>query len=107
MARLRRRDYQGEIAFIGDEVSAAGWRLGGATVYTPSAADASTTFQRALATHPLLLLSAELARTIPADLLHQALRGPGPLLLILPDLRERTPVRDLATRLRRELGMRP
>lgn len=96
----------GAPVFIGDEVSAGGYRLGGAHVRTPSAEEAEAVFNAARREHDLVLLSVEVARMLPPAQLNAALRELQPLVLVVPDARERFPMRDLATRLRTTLGVR-
>jgi vacuolar-type H+-ATPase subunit F/Vma7 len=92
--------------FIGDEVSAAGYRLGGAHILTPQPEEAEAVFETARQEHELVLLSVEVARMLPPARLNAALRELTPLVLVVPDARERFPMRDLATRLRTTLGVR-
>lgn len=91
--------------FIGDEVSAAAYRLAGAHTRTPGAAELAETLAWARAEAPLVLISAEYARLLPERELTQALMALEPPLLIVPDVRNRHPMPDLAARLRRQLGV--
>ena len=92
-------------AFIGDEVTAAGFRLGGAEVHTPTAEQLPALFRRLRERHPLLILTAEMAAGVPEALLQQTTAAGKPLLLVLPDARGRSRPEDLALRLRDKLGM--
>jgi vacuolar-type H+-ATPase subunit F/Vma7 len=96
----------GAPVFIGDEVSAAGYRLGGARIQTPSPEKAEAVFEAARREHDLVLISVEVARMLAPAQLNAALRELQPLVLVVPDVRERFAVRDLATRLRTALGVR-
>jgi vacuolar-type H+-ATPase subunit F/Vma7 len=90
-------------AFIGDEVTAAGFRLAGARVHLVPPEDAA-----ALLREPgcaLLVVTAEVAAGIPEALLEQATARPWPLLLVVPDAAGRHSPPDLAVALRRQLGM--
>jgi vacuolar-type H+-ATPase subunit F/Vma7 len=91
--------------YIGDEASAAGFRLAGAQVLVPRVGEEAAALAAARIGAALILVSAETAARIPADLLEQAHAALTPLTLIVPDLFERIPVPDLAARLRRELGL--
>ena len=91
--------------FIGDELSATGYRLGGARVHHPPLEDAADIFRRAQRETDLILISVEYARALPEDELNRALLQERPLVLVVPDVRERFEMRDVPSRLRRELGV--
>ena len=91
--------------YIGDEVSAAGFRLAGARVTVPSEGDEATALAAARASATLILISAEIATRIPSRDLATAQAALAPLTLIVPDLKEEIPMTDLATTLRTELGL--
>lgn len=96
------------VVYLGDEVSAAGWRLAGATVRTPAPGDEAAALAQACAQLPppsLVLLSAAVAAGIDELPLRRALSAVSPLVLIVPDLRGEVPLPDLATRLRCQLGL--
>ena len=92
-------------AFIGDEVSAAGFRLAGVDVHVSTPEQVTELFERLTGESQLVLITAELAGWLPADLLDRVLRAARPLTLVLPDVRGRVSAPDLSSRLRRELGM--
>jgi vacuolar-type H+-ATPase subunit F/Vma7 len=92
-------------SFLGDEVSAAGFRLAGVDVHVPGADGAEALFRRLLDESQLVLITAEAAAGLPADLLARALSAYRPLTLVVPDLRERAEPPDLSSYLRRQLGM--
>lgn len=94
-----------QTVYIGDEASAAGFRLAGARVYTPAVAALRETLRSAEDEASLILLSARLAQLLPAAELQRLQAGIRPMLLVVPDISGDTPLPDLATRLRRELGM--
>jgi vacuolar-type H+-ATPase subunit F/Vma7 len=91
--------------YLGDEVSAAGYRLAGALVRTPPAGDETAALAWARAQAPLVLVSAPVAAGIAAGALRAALAALTPLVLIVPDLRGEVPLPDLAARLRAQLGL--
>jgi vacuolar-type H+-ATPase subunit F/Vma7 len=91
--------------YIGDEVSAAGYRLAGAIVRTPRAGEEAATLDWARALAPLVLVSAPVAAAIAETTLRTALSAPSPLLLVVPDLQGQVPLPDLAARLRAQLGL--
>lgn len=93
------------VFFLGDELSAAGFRLGGAETRVPRAGTEAEAFAEARAHATLVLVTAGVAARLPADLLVQALSATRPLVLIVPDVRGREPAPDPAQALRRQLGM--
>lgn len=91
--------------YIGDEASAAAFRIAGTRVMVPGAGQEVAALAAARAESPLVLLSAAAAARIPAAVLAQARAALAPLVLIVPDLRKEAPLPDLAARLRGELGL--
>jgi vacuolar-type H+-ATPase subunit F/Vma7 len=91
--------------FLGDEVSAAGWRLAGTDVLSPPPGAECAALDAALAQSPLVVLSAEFAARLPEETLRAALRSLAPLTVIVPDLRGTTPTPDITVRLKRQLGI--
>ena len=91
--------------FIGDRVSAAGFRLGGARVDTPAPGSEEEAFANALASADMVIVTAELAVRLQADRLAAAQAGHEPLVLVLEDVRGIRQPPDIATTLRRQLGM--
>jgi vacuolar-type H+-ATPase subunit F/Vma7 len=92
-------------AYLGDEVTAAGYRLAGVQVRVPAPRDAGAAFAEACASAPLVLVSAAVAVHIDAAQLRAALAALQPLVLIVPDAQDQVPRPDLAARLRGQLGM--
>lgn len=92
-------------AFIGDEVSAAGFRLAGVEVHVPSRGQAAALFRRLLGEVPMVLITAEVSAWLPREELHRAIAADRPLVLVMPDVRGRAQPRDIAAALRRQLGM--
>ena len=91
--------------YLGDEVDAAGYRLAGAQVRTPTAGEGAAALAQARAQAPLVLLSAAVAAGIGERQLRAALSALSPLVLIVPDLRAEAPLPDLASRLHAQLGL--
>lgn len=91
--------------FLGDEVSAAGYRLAGAMVRTPRTGEETAALAWACAEAPLVLLSASVAARIGDTAMRAALTARTPLVLVVPDLLGETPLPDLAARLRGQLGL--
>ncbi len=91
--------------FIGDELTATGYRLAGAEVATPPPAETAAVFARARAEARLVIVTAEYARMIPADDLDAAIVAETPIVAVVPDILGRTAPPDPARRLRRTLGI--
>ena len=91
--------------YLGDEVSAAGFRLAGLRARTPPRGDEGTALASACAEAPLVLVAARVAARIAERELRAALAALTPLVLIVPDLDGATPVPDLVIRLKRLLGL--
>jgi len=91
--------------YVGDEVSAAGYRLAGVRVRTPRPGEAATALAEALAQAPLVLLSSAVAAGIGERPLRAALSALAPLVVVVPALQGDVPVPDLAARLRAQLGL--
>jgi vacuolar-type H+-ATPase subunit F/Vma7 len=94
--------------YIGDEATAAGYRLAGAEVRVPAAEEALDVFRRAReAEAELILLSAALVSALPRVELEPALLGEEPLVVIVPDAHGRHAPPDVAREVRLALGIEP
>ena len=91
--------------YIGDEVSAAGYRLAGVHVLVPAHDGANAAFDEACARAPVVLVSAAIAVHIDDARMRVALAALRPLVLIVPDIQGTVARPDLALRLRGQLGM--
>lgn len=93
--------------FLGDEVTAAGYRLAGARVRSPPPGEEVSFLEwaRREAGAELVILSAEFAAHIPSRVLKPVLAATSPLVIIVPDLWGHGIQPDLATRLRTQLGI--
>lgn len=91
--------------FIGDEVSATAWRLAGLRVHVPRGEELLDLVQRTCDQASLVLISATLAQRLPAAELDALLARVEPPVVVVPDVRGHAPLPDLATRLRRQLGV--
>lgn len=94
-----------DVVFIGDEVSAAGYRLAGAVVYSPSPHDALKVFEEARGHADVMLISADIARHIPTPHLDEALAAAAPLVSVVADVMARTSPPNLEDRVRMILGL--
>jgi vacuolar-type H+-ATPase subunit F/Vma7 len=91
--------------FIGDELSAAGFRLTGVETVVAEPDTAGAALRDARKQAVLVIMTAELVRHLPAAELEAALTAEAPALAIIPDVRMRAPLPDLAKKLRRALGI--
>ena len=91
--------------FIGDELTAAGFRLTGIETLVPAAKDVGNTFHEARARASLVIITAELARAILVSELETAMLAESPALAIVPDVRFVAEPPDLTGKLRRVLGI--
>ncbi len=91
--------------YLGDEATAAGYRLAGVRVYTPNERELTASLKLARDEASLIMLSARLAQCLPAAELERLLASVTPPVLVAEDVTGAVPLPDLATRLRRELGM--
>ncbi len=94
------------LAFLGNLQDAAGWRLAGACAVTPDPGGEAHALATLLGTASVVLMSAEVASTLPPDVLEPALTALHPLVLVLPDHGGGlTAAIDPAERVRRQLGL--
>jgi vacuolar-type H+-ATPase subunit F/Vma7 len=94
-----------ELAVIADEITAIGWRLAGARVYLPPPGSVGECLRAAGQSADLILLTAELARTVPGVELEEALLAAVPLLLVIPDLQHTREPPDIEREAQRALGI--
>ena len=96
------------IWYIGDESTAAGYRLAGAETRVPAPSETSEVFLRARSDGAdVILLSAALAPEVDPTELGAALIAEAPLVAIVPDVSGRRPPPDVAREVRLALGIEP
>ena len=94
------------ILYIGDEVTATGFRLAGVETRVTEPADAADALRAALATDlDCVLLSGGLVASVPTALLEHAQEAVEPLFAVVPDVRGRDAPGDLARDVRNALGI--
>ena len=91
--------------FIGDETTAAGFRLAGFETEIPPPGEAGKALSRVHQQTRLVLITAACARDIPDQDLDEAMRATAPLLLVVPDINAAVEPPDLAVRIRQILGI--
>ena len=92
------------LAYVGDAVDAAGFRLAGARVFAPSAGGEAAALRQAREEAQVVLLSREVAAALPRGELEAALAAVQPLVAIVPAGVEISPL-DPAERVRAQLGL--
>jgi|LNFM01.1.fsa_nt_gb vacuolar-type H+-ATPase subunit F/Vma7 len=94
------------LAYLGNLQDAAGWRLAGACAVTPDPGGEVQALAAMMGTASVVLMSTEVARALPPDVLEPALTALQPLVLVLPDdAGGQTTAIDPAERVRRQLGI--
>lgn len=91
--------------FIGDEVTAAGYRLAGYAVEVPRPGQTAEILARARQSADLVVMTASQAAAVPSRELDEALRALSPLLLVVPDINETLAPPDMEKRIRAMLGI--
>lgn len=91
--------------YIGDAVSAAGFRLAGLRIHVPDTSELLMQIEQAATDAPLVLLGADLAAQLPVAELDRLLSAVTPAVVVVPDVRGQADLPDLATRLRQQLGV--
>ncbi len=91
--------------YIGDAVSAAGFRLAGLRIHVPDTTELVMQIEQAATDAPLVLLGADLAAQLPVAELDRLLSAVTPAVVVVPDVRGQADLPDLANRLRQQLGV--
>lgn len=93
--------------YIGDEVTAAGFRLAGARVRVCAPERADEELVAAMERATLILIGAAHAAEVPPKRLHAAVAGLSPVVLVVGDATGEHEMPDVGARVRRELGVEP
>lgn len=91
--------------FIGDEVTAAGFRLAGVRIRIPQEDELERVLDWANNNTSLIFITAEYAATLSQDQQSRMLSQQVPPVVVIPDIRSNIPMQDLATQLRAQLGV--
>jgi vacuolar-type H+-ATPase subunit F/Vma7 len=91
--------------FIGDAVTAAGYRLAGVDARVPAPGAEAAELDAACAGAELVLVTAAVAERVSGERLGRLLAAPRPLLVLVGDARGQVPVPQIAARLRRQVGV--
>jgi vacuolar-type H+-ATPase subunit F/Vma7 len=97
----------GRCVFIGDALSAAGYRLAGAHCCTPAKTEVTALLRRLCVDDDvaLVMITAEYAAALPTQMLASALAEQRPPLLVVGDIRGRVEPDDQIATLKRQLGL--
>ncbi len=93
------------IVYVGDELSAAGFRLAGVAARVPKAGSEAECLVDTRLEAQVVLLGIRCAASIPPEILEPALASPSPLVMVVPDLNGAWPATDSASKVRRLLGV--
>jgi vacuolar-type H+-ATPase subunit F/Vma7 len=95
----------GAVVFIGDELTATGFRLTGVETLTPEPADVAGVFADCGRRASLVIVTAEHARHIPQKQLEAALLADAPTVAVIPDVLARFEPPSFARRVKSLLGI--
>lgn len=95
------------VFFIGDEVTAAGFRLAGAAIRVPGEGGVAAAFAEALEQAELVLITMARAAELDAAELERSMRAATPLVLVVPDAASSESPPDLGDAVDRALGIAP
>lgn len=91
------------LAFVGDALTAAGFRLAGVRTFAPQPGEERAAFAQALAAAAAVFVTPAVAAKLEPVELERALVASAPLVAIVPD--DTPPPFDPAERVRRQLGI--
>lgn len=90
---------------IGDRLTAAGFRLAGVRTIVVDAEQVVPAFREALSRDEPVMITAALARNLPAALLESAVSRASPPVAVIPDINRSVEPDDMAKKIRRALGV--
>lgn len=91
--------------FLGDELSAAGYRLAGVDARVPSPGDEAACFEKALKEARIVLVGSRCAKAIAPAALEAALALLSPLVIVVPHWDGTQLATEPANKVRRVLGL--
>jgi len=95
-----------DILFIGDEISAAGFRLAGLDVLVPESGEEKYILDKINKNTDFIIITAQIAAAVPQHTMDHLMQIDRPLLLVITDMRNHMSSPDLALSLRSQLGMK-
>ncbi len=93
------------VEFIGDEVTAAGYRLCGVDTTVATADRVLECIREAAERSQLILVGSSAVAGLDTDSLESLLAGQKPAVLIVPDIRGQHSLPSIAARVHKQLGM--
>ena len=94
-----------DIIFIGDAVTAAGFRLAGIETRVPDPDTLAQSVDAARSECRVLVTTAATHAALPRALAQELEDGEAPLLALVPDVQGKMPVADMEAEVRRALGI--
>ncbi|WP_343115713.1 V-type ATP synthase subunit F [Ostreiculturibacter nitratireducens] len=94
-----------EVIFIGDDVTAAGFRLAGVPSFSPDPARLEEVIASEGEDCRMIVMTAEMLSRLPERVARGLLESSYPLLAVVPDARETVAVPDIEAEVRRALGI--
>jgi len=94
-----------DMIFIGDGVTAAGFRLAGVPSFAPEPGELAATVTAERGDCRVLAMTAASLGALPERMASELVASAEPLLAIVPDARRSVPTPDLETDVRRVLGI--
>lgn len=91
--------------FIGDEVSAAGYRLCGIDVHVADNQNAWSLIKKSCERASLVLVSSSTVEQLRSSELDELLANIQPPVLVVPDVRGLQDVPDIVSRINKQLGL--
>ena len=95
------------VLYLGDEATAAGFRLAGVAPCVAPDDDVPGAFNRACRDASLVIVSASVAASLPDAVLARVRAASSHFVVVIPDLNGDTAVPDIAARIWTELGLEP
>ena len=95
----------GQVIFIGDEITAAGFRLAGVTCHTPERDELSDLLTKERDGCDLIMITAQYAYLLGGRAIDEMALWAHPLVAVLPDIRNQQSPPNLEHAVRRELGI--
>jgi vacuolar-type H+-ATPase subunit F/Vma7 len=92
-------------AFIGDEITAAGYRLCGVDVYIADRVNALLLIKQACESASLVLVSSSTAQYLTTEERAVLMERITPAVVVVPDVTAKQAVPDIATMIHKQLGM--
>jgi vacuolar-type H+-ATPase subunit F/Vma7 len=91
--------------FIGDELTATGYRLAGLQVRTPDREQLPATLKWAMENTSLILLGSTCSEMLSQHDLDTLLQSQEPAVVVVQDIQGTSDMTDLSSRLKAQLGM--